>query len=114
MREILPHLYGRAVFGDKAYSNKDLDGTLQKENDVRIYTPVKLIKGETEEVRQFKKAADRLYSTAVSRVRQPIESFFNWLNEKTEIQRASKVRSNKGLIVHVFGRIAAAISLWVF
>lgn len=114
VREILPRLYGRAVFGDKAYSDKGLNEALQKDNDVCVYTPVKLIKGETEEIRQFKKAADNLYSTAVSRIRQPIESLFNWLNEKTEIQRASKVRSNKGLIVHVFGRIAAAISLWVF
>ena len=114
VREILPHLYGRAVFGDKAYSDKNLNEALQRENGTCVYTPVKLIKGETEEIRQFKKAADKLYSTAVSRVRQPIESLFNWLNEKTEIQRASKVRSNKGLIVHVFGRIAAAISLWVF
>lgn len=114
VREILPQLCGRTVFGDKAYSNKDLEDVLQKENDVCIFTPVKLIKGETEAIRHFKKAADKLYSTAVSRIRQPIESLFNWLNEKTEIQRASKVRSNKGLIVHVFGRIAAAVSLWVF
>jgi hypothetical protein len=29
-------------------------------------------------------------------------------------EKASKVRSTKGLIVHIFGRLAAAISLWVF
>lgn len=114
VREILPQLYGRAVFGDKAYCDKDFNETLQQECGVHIYTPIKLVKGESEEIRQFKKAADHLFSTAVSRVRQPIESLFNWLNDKTEIQRASKVRSNRGLIVHVFGRIAAAISLWVF
>ena len=79
-----------------------------------IYTPVKLVKGESIQIRQFKHAADKLFSTAVSRLRQPIESLFNWLIEKTDIQRASKVRSAKGLTVHVFGRIAAAISLWVF
>ena len=45
----------------------------------------------------------------VSFVRQPIESFFNWLNEKTQIQKASKVRSSKGLLVHIFGRIAACL-----
>ena len=37
-----------------------------------------------------------------------------WIIEKTDIQRASKVRSTQGLIVHVFGKIAAAISKWVF
>jgi hypothetical protein len=114
IREILPHLSGRAVFGDKAYNDADLNEALQKDCGVHIYTPVKLVKGETEEVRQFKKAADDLYSTAVSRIRQPIESLFNWLNEKTKIQTASKVRSRQGLIVHVFGRLAAALSLWVF
>jgi hypothetical protein len=41
-------------------------------------------------------------------VRQPIESFFNWLIEKTTIQRASKVRSTAGLLVHLMGKIATA------
>jgi len=36
---------------------------------------------------------------------------FNWLEEKTGIQRASKVRSYNGLLVHVFGRLAAAMWL---
>jgi len=114
VREILPRLKNRAVFADKAYSKDDLNQRLQKNHNTRIYTPTKLIKGETEEIRQFKQAADKLFSTAVSRIRQPIESLFNWLIEKTDIQRASKVRSSNGLTVHVFGRIAAAISLWVF
>ena len=114
VREILPHLKNRAVIGDKAYSNKDLIEILEKEHGVSIYTPTKFIKGDSRLTRQFKFAADKLFSTAVSRLRQPIESLFNWLIEKTDIQRASKVRSTKGLTVHVFGRIAAAISLWVF
>lgn len=114
VREILPQLGGRAVIGDKAYSKKDFDEALQKEHNVHIYTPVKLVKGETKMTRRFKFAADKLYSTEVSRLRQPIESLFNWLIAKTDIQRASKVRSTRGLVVHVFGRIAAAISLWVF
>jgi len=55
-----------------------------------------------------------LFSRAVSAVRQPIESLFNWLIEKTDFQRASKVRSTKGLIVHVFGKIAAAFIYLIF
>ena len=51
------------------------------------------------------------FSTAVSKVRQPIESFFSWLDEKTNIQNASKTRSTKGLMVHIFGRLAAAMML---
>ena len=111
---ILPRFKGRAIVGDKAYSNKELNKSLQKDYDVSIYTPIKLVKGESIQTRQFKYAADKIFSTAVSRLRQPIESLFNWLIEKTDIQRASKVRSTKGLIVHVFGRLAAAISIWVF
>ncbi|HYE36499.1 hypothetical protein [Methylocaldum sp.] len=56
-------------------------------------------------------AADRLFSTAVSRIHQPIEELFHWLQEKTGIEAASKVRSYRGLLVHVFGRPAAAILL---
>ena len=57
---------------------------------------------------------ERAYSEAVSRVRQPIESLFNWIEEKTGIECASKVRSYQGLMVHVFGRFAAAMYLLVF
>ncbi len=66
------------------------------------------MKGQLEIDKQRNKAADDLFSKAVSKVRQPIEALFNWLIEKTDIQRASKVRSTKGLMVHVFGKIAAA------
>lgn len=54
------------------------------------------------------------FSKTVSKIRQPIESFFNWLIEKTDIQRASKVRSTKGLLVHVFGKMAAAFIGLIF
>ncbi|GHT70148.1 hypothetical protein AGMMS50239_38090 [Bacteroidia bacterium] len=74
-----------------------------------MLTPVKLVKGEPENIRQREKACNDIFSRAVSSVRQPIESFFNWLNEKTTIQRASKVRSTKGLLLHIFGKIAAAL-----
>ncbi|WP_217646396.1 hypothetical protein [Nitrosomonas sp. Nm34] len=48
-------------------------------------------------------------STAVSRVRQPIKTLFAWIEEKTGIECASKVRSYKGLMAHVFGKLAAAL-----
>ena len=62
----------------------------------------------SDEIKKRIKAADDLFSTAVSRIRQPIEALFNWLIEKADIQKASKVRSTKGLLVHAFGRLAAA------
>lgn len=98
---LLPELGDINLFADKAYQKGGVP--LFTEYNTQVYTPVKKQKGQ-----QFLDAADQLLSTAVSRIRQPIESFFNWLEEKTNIQSASKVRSTNGLIVHVFGRIAAA------
>ena len=107
--------YGEGQFyGDKAYCDKPYFGSLSEHQGVEMLTPVKLVKGEVEQVRQFNKAADELVSRAVSAVRQPIESLFNWLIERTDIQRASKVRSTAGLLVHVFGKIAAAFSDLIF
>ncbi|MCX6229929.1 MAG: transposase, partial [Bacteroidetes bacterium] len=37
-----------------------------------------------------------------------------WIIEHTDIQRASKVRSTKGLFVHVFGKISAAFINLIF
>jgi hypothetical protein len=52
--------------------------------------------------------AGNFFSQLVSKARQAIESFFNWINEKTHIQPASKVRSASGLIAFIFARLAVA------
>ena len=106
-RQILENTKGIALFADKAFCDENLKNHFAKNNG-ELLTPVKYKKGQPIEDKQRHKAADDLYSTAVSRIRQPIESIFNWLIEHTDIQRAAKVRSTNGLIVHVFGRIAAA------
>lgn len=105
-RECVPYLYGKTILGDKIYSDSSF---FNDTCPVKMLTPCKQIKGEAEVITQREKAARDLFSTAVSKVRQPIESFFNWLNEKTEIQRASKVRATKGLLVHCFGKLAIAL-----
>lgn len=114
LKPILPKLINRAIFADKAYADKPLNEQLLKDSNTYIFTPVKLVKGESESVRQFKKAADDLFSTAVSTLRQPIESLFNWIIEKAKIQDASKVRATKGLTTHIFGSIATALMFWLF
>jgi len=101
-------LENRTVFGDKSYQDQPYFELRRESNLLTVLTPIKLVKGESEPIRMREKAYRELYSTAVSKVRQPIESFFNWLNEKTKIQRASKVRSAKGLLLHIFSRITAA------
>ena len=80
---------------------------LEQQNS-EMLAPVKAIKGMPEVMKQRLKAADDLFSTAVSKVRQPVEAIFNWLIEKADIQKASKVRYTKGLMVHAFGKLAAA------
>ena len=108
--ECAPYLSGRTVLGDKIYSDFSF---FNESNPVKVLTPHKEIKGEPEVLKQRDKAARDLFSQAVSKLRQPIESFFNWLNEKTEIQRASKVRATKGLLVHTFGKLAVALLTFV-
>lgn len=109
-RQLLEQMEQRVVFADKAFCDTALK-TRFAEKQGELLTPVKYKKGQPESDKKRHKAADDLFSKAVSTIRQPIESFFNWLIEHTDIQRASKVRSTKGLIVHVFGKIAAAYIL---
>ena len=104
----------RNFFGDKIYNNQDFFSELELEKNSIMFTPIKAIKGQCQEIKNRDKAANDLFSTAVSRVRQPIESLFNWLIQKTDIQRASKVRSSKGLLIHIFGKIAAAFINLIF
>jgi hypothetical protein len=47
-----------------------------------MLTPIKGIKGQTQCEKQHDRAYVDIFSKAVSTVRQPIESLFNWLIEK--------------------------------
>jgi hypothetical protein len=107
-KENWANITNRNFYGDKIYFDPEFFKDLFKNKNSIMYTPVKAIKGMSDDLKSRYKAADELFSTAVSRVRQPIESLFNWLIEKTNIQKASNVRSTNGLLVHVFGRLAAA------
>lgn len=102
--QILPFLPENMLdcYADKAY--QVAADPIHQEHHITLLTPVKKEKGQT-----FLDAADLWLSTTIAQVRQPIESFFNWVNEKTGIQSASKVRSYQGLMVHVFGKLAAAL-----
>lgn len=96
-----------SLIGDKAF----LDPTFQqllKEQQTTLYAPKKKPKGK--ELSETEKYYNRL----VSRLRQPIESFFNWLIDKTDIQRAGTVRSTEGLMIHCFGKLTFAFFLLVF
>ena len=104
----------RIFFGDKIYNNADFFESMKQNFNSEMLTPVKAVKGTPEVLRKFDRAANDLYSRAVSKVRQPIEALFSWLIQKTDIQKASRVRSTKGLNLHVYGRLAAAFISLIF
>ena len=104
---ILESLNQRVIIGDKAFASRKLNRAIVQ-NQGELLTPIVYQDHIQRALRSRTQRVDELYSTVISSIRQPIESFFNWLIEKTDIQRASKVRSHKGLLVHIFGKIAAA------
>ena len=110
LKSILDQLGHCRIFGDKAYCSKDVDRQLERQGS-KLFCPEKNKKGESEWERRFNHAFRSLYGRAVSSVRQPIESFFNWIIEKVDIQNASKVRSKKGLNIHIFGKASAAMMI---
>lgn len=98
----------RVFIGDKIYHDRPLHQQLRQQQQSYVWTPVKKVKNKAVALVHFDQAADDLFSKAVSSIRQPIESLFNWLIEKTNLQNAAKVRSTKGLLLHVFARLTAA------
>lgn len=106
--EIAPYLHGKKVYADKAYISALLRESLENQGN-SLFAPPKKEKGR-EDLFMF----EQLLSASISRVRQPIESFFSWIHRKTKIQTASRARSYNGLIVHVFGRFAAAMFMLAF
>ncbi len=105
MTDELPN--GINLFGDKAYADESFKAELKKHR-IELFTPIKKPKKETltNEQKRFNKT--------VSSIRQPIESFFKWLIDKTDIQRASNVRSTEGLIIHCLGKLTFALFLLNF
>ena len=105
--QIRPVLHNNYLYGDKAYLRSDAKQVIEDQNLV-VLTPVKKQKG------QNLNADEKQRSTTLSRIRQPIESLFSWIEQQTGIECASKVRSYNGLWVHVFGKLVAALYFWNF
>lgn len=95
------------LFGDLAYAARQII-TWLKEQNTKLVTPRKKPKGK--ELSEIEKYHNRL----VAKFRQPIESLFNWIIEKTNIQKASKVRSTGALMIHCWGKLSFALFLLVF
>ena len=102
-----PALSATELFGDLTYPTPQIIAHL-KEQQTRLVAPQKKPKGK--ELTQD----ESYYNRLVRSIRQPIESLFNWIEEKTGIQRASKVRSTDALMIHCWGKLAVAFFLLVF
>jgi len=102
-----PRLPTTELFGDLAYPTPEIINHLQEEQS-RLIAPKKKPKGKelTED--------ESYYNRLVRSIRQPIESLFNRIEEKTGIQRASKVRSTDALMIHCWGKLAVAFFLLAF
>ena len=103
--QIRPMMQDNLVFGDQAYKRSDAK-QIEMSQNLKVFTPIKKLRGQ-------KKLDDqsRIFSNAVSRMRQPIETLFGWVDRIVNIQNARLVRSTAGLLTHIFGRFAAALML---
>ncbi len=108
------NLNNRIYFADKIYQDSLYQSIIKTEYNSELLSPVKYPAYTPLEIKLRNKAADDLYSRAVSSIRQPIESLFNWLIETTNIQRASKIRSTNGLLSFIFGKLAAVFLIRKF
>lgn len=106
-REQFLELPNTTLIADLAYPEAEFTESLKAQN-TQLYTGFKKPKGK--DLTKFEKYHNRL----ISKFRQPIESLFNWIDEKTKIQTASKVRSANALMLHCWGKLAVAFYLLVF
>lgn len=108
LREVLPDLpVGCALFADKAYFHAGTAAAC-KQRGWFLLASYKRHRHEPE------KDVPTLYNRFISTIRQPLESLFNWLIQKTDLQNASRVRSSQGLKVHCYGKLAVACLLLTF
>jgi IS5 family transposase len=98
---------GINLFADKAYADANFRAELES-REIKLLTPLKKPRKEELSARQ------KQFNKTVSSFRQPIESFFKWLIDKTDIQRASQVRSTDGLLIHCLGKLTFALFLLNF
>lgn len=101
--ELIHQVRGSKCYLDSAYFDEKNKAFFQEQYDVTICAIAKRKRGQ-----KVLFADQKLLNAAFSRLRQPIESFFNWLIELTGIQNASKTRATKGVLSHIYGKVAAA------
>lgn len=108
LREFNPHLpKGSALFADKAYFCIEVEEYF-KEQGWFLLASYKRRRNEPES------NVPTYFNRFVSAIRQPLESLFGWIIQKTDLQNAARVRSDQGLKVHCWGKLAVACLLLTF
>ena len=108
LREVSPALpQGCGLFADKAYFHADTAADCQQQGWF-LLASYKRHRNEPE------KEVQTLYNRFISAIRQPLESLFGWLIQRTNLQDASRVRSTNGLLAHCYGKLAVACLLLTF
>ena len=107
--EVLQELSANCVVGDKAFDSKDLEISFQSNGGKLLVGKKKSNAKISGQLKNSRVADHEMFNRAVSKIRQPIESLFAWFQETSHIQQASKVRSTRGLLKHIFGKLAAIV-----
>jgi hypothetical protein len=107
LRELNPTLGDYGLFADKAYADAEMKAVLGARG-THLMTPYKRRRNEPE------MNVPTLLNRFVSSIRQPLESLFGWMIQRTDLQNASRVRSTNGLLAHCYGKIAVACLLLTF
>ena len=107
LRELNPALGGYGLFADKAYADTETKAVLAARG-THLLTPYKQRRNDPEA------NVPTLLNRFVSSIRQPLESLFGWMIQRTDLQNASRVRSTNGLLAHCYGKLAVACLLLTF
>ena len=79
-RNILETIDADISILDKAYADTDLAKKMLQNGNI-LLTPIKDKKGWGAALKQTDQAFNDIFNKAVSSIRQPIETLFNWINE---------------------------------
>ena len=96
------------LYGDKGYIDKDFQLDLFDEKHINLITPNKKVKGQPP-LTLFQNAYNAIHSS----IRQPIDTLLGWIDDQTNIENASKVRSVDGLFYHINIKMVVALLLLV-
>ncbi len=97
------------IYADKAYIDNEFQMELFENHHINVITPHKKKKGQSR-LTLFQQAFNTIHASA----RQPIDTLFGWIHDKTKIQNASKVRSVEGLFYFINIKMVAALIMLIF